>query len=109
MRALPLLLLVAACARPDQRYAGPLTPDIPSAQCRPGTATLALRDGTAVFTPDEGTWSLTGPAASQTLRADRNAPRGDYKTRVEARWDGAQATGTYTTSRCTFHFTLAPR
>ena len=109
MRPLLLLLLLAACARPYQRYAGPLTPDAPSPQCRPSTATLALRDDSAVFTPDEGTWSLTGPVAGQTLRADRTAPRGDYRTRVEARWDGTEATGTYVTSRCAFRFALVPR
>ena len=109
MRPLPVLLLLAACARPDQRYAGPLTPDASSAQCRPGTATLVLRGGDAVFTPDEGTWSLTGPTANQTLQASRAAPRGGQRTQVDARWDGAKATGTYVTSRCTFRFTLAPR
>ena len=109
MRLLLVLLLLAGCARPGQRYAGPLTPEAPSAQCRPSTATLALRDDDAVFTPDEGTWSLTGPTTGQTLKANRDGPRGDYRTRVEASWDGAQATGTYLTSRCTFRFTLAVR
>ena len=109
---LVLLLLLSACASPGQRYVGTLTPEVPSDTCRPSRASLVLRGGAAVFTPDEGTWSLTGPTAGATLaaeRATRGADRTPYVTRVQAQWDGAAATGAYTTPRCTFRFAAEAR
>ena len=112
MRLLLLLLLSSACASPGQRYVGTLTPDVPSPTCRPSRASLVLRDGAAVFTPDEGTWTLTGPTSGRTLTADRasrGADRTPYTTRVQAQWDGTTATGTYTTPRCTFRLAAEVR
>ena len=107
MRLIPLLLL-SACAIPGQRYVGALTPEVPSAACRPSRASLVLRGGAAVFTPDEGTWTLTGPVANNTLTAERTA-RGSYAARIEARWTATAAEGTYTTPRCKFRLTAEPR
>ena len=120
MRALILLLALAACANPGRRYVGPLTPEQPSAQCRPATATLVLRGDSAVFTPDEGTWSLSGLVEDNRLQAERaaqgasrsatrGAARTDYMTAVDARWTAEGATATYTTPRCTFRATMTPR
>ena len=115
MRLIPFLLL-SACAIPGQRYVGTLTPEVPSSVCRPSRASLVLRDNAAVFTPDEGTWSLTGPTSGNTLvadRATRGAARGTdrtpYATRVQAQWDGVAATGTYVTPRCTFRLAAEAR
>lgn len=112
MRPIPLLLLLSACALPGQRYVGTLTPEVPSPACRPSRASLVLRGGAAVFTPDEGTWTLTGPTTGNSLtaeRATRGADRTPYATRVQAQWDGANATGTYTTPRCTFRLAAEAR
>lgn len=104
---------LAACATPttpDARYVGALTPDNPSPLCRPATATLRLRDGIALFTPEETTWSLSGTAtADGALVAERTAigaNRQPYPTRLVGKWTTTTATGAYATPRCTYTVAL---
>lgn len=111
MRLLPLLLL-SACATvtPDARYVGTMTPTTVSPLCRPDTATLRLRDGQALFTPNEATWSLPGTAtATGDLLAERTgigADRRPFPTRLTGRWTNEAATGTYATPRCVYAVAL---
>jgi len=114
MRALILLLLLAACATPttpNARYAGTNTPTAPSELCKPGRAALVLHDGQIIFTPDETTWSLTGTAAAagafQAERTGHGANKQPYPTRLAGTWTEHAATGTYTTPRCTYAVQLA--
>ena len=106
-------LLLAACATPitpDARYTGPLTPTTPSALCKPSNAVLRLRNGQALFIPDETTWSLTGTAtADGALAAERTsqgANRQPYLTRLTGAWTPQSVTGAYTTPRCAYTLTL---
>lgn len=115
MRPLPALLLLAACAAPsttpNARYTGVITPDAPSALCKPGRAVLDLRNGQALFTPDEGTWSLPGTVSpSGTVQAERigrGADKKPYPTRLTAAWTTQAVTGTYTTPRCAYAVSLS--
>ena len=116
MRALAPVLLLAACAAPATptlRFIGTLTPAVPSDACRASGASLVLRDGVALFTPDEGTWSLTGTAtAGGDVTAERTASGADkkpYATRLNARWTPEAATGEDLTPRCTFKLSAPVR
>ena len=103
-------LLLTACSQttPNLRYTGTLTPAKPSPSCQPSRATLTLRDGQVVFTPNEGIWILTGTAQpGGTLTAQHAAIGADKKpfsTTLTATWSPTTAEGTYLTPRCTFQF-----
>ena len=110
---LPFLLLIAACTpanTPDARYVGSATPTEPSDLCRSTRAVLRLRDGVALFIPDETTWSLPGTAAAAgTLKAERTAlgaNKQPYSTQLTGTWTAQTATGKYTTPRCTYDVAL---
>ena len=113
MRPIVALLAVTACTAaptPDARYVGPATPAQPSDQCRPSRAILRMRDGQVLLIPDETTWSLPGIATTAgVLTAERTgagANRQPFSTRFTGTWTPTNATGTYTTPRCTFTLTL---
>ncbi len=65
-----------------------------------------LTNGTALFTPGEGTWNLKGIAsASGEVTAERTvigADKKPYVTRLSGQWTPTRATGTYITPRCTY-------
>ena len=114
MRALPLLLLLAACgtpaSSPEGRWFGPMTPDAGQPACTASRASLILNRGAALFTPDEGTTSLTGTTTPDGFitaeRAGTGANKQPYVTRMQAHWEGDHINGTYKTPRCTFTFGL---
>lgn len=113
MRSLILALTLAACTpapTPDARYAGMATPTQPSDLCKPARAILRIRDGHAILIPDETTWSLSGtatPAGVLTAERDGIGPnRQPFPTRFTGTWSATEASGTYTTPRCTFAITL---
>lgn len=117
MRPLLLLLLLpAACATPttpDGRYVGTATPAAPAAPsdvCRASHASLRLREGQALFVPDETTWTLTGTAQpGGAVQAERTggADKKPYATRFAGTWTLGAVTGTYTTPRCAYTVELA--
>lgn len=108
-----LILLIAACTSantPDARYVGSATPLELSDSCRSTRAVLRLRNGVALFIPDETTWSLPGTAAANgALKAERTAlgaNKQPYATQLTGTWTAQTATGRYTTPRCTYDVTL---
>lgn len=110
---LPLILILAACTSanaPDARYVGSATPTEPSDLCRSTRAVLRLRDGVALFVPDETTWSLTGIAsATGNLKAERSAlgaNKQPYSTQLTGTWTAQTVVGKYTTPRCTYDVAL---
>lgn len=116
MRALMVVVLLAACTAPvtpDARYVGVATPATPGEFCKPGRAVLRLRDGRAVFTPDEGTWTLEGTAtaggAMQAERVGRGANKQPYVTKLTGTWSEQAASGTYVTPRCSYSVQLERR
>ncbi len=108
--ALPLAL--AACSvrdRPEARFHGQLTPSATLARCPATDATLLVRDGKLVFTPDQGTWVLEGTATADTLAAKRSRPTPDHKsydTELQAHWNPSEVHGAYTTPFCTYRVDL---
>jgi len=116
MRVLIVLVLLAACAAPvtpDARYVGAATPTTASAVCRAGRAVLRVREGQAVFTPDETTWTLVGTAtaggALQAERVGHGANRQTYVTRFTGTWSELAASGVYTTPKCSYNIQLERR
>ena len=111
---LPALLGLAACgsSSPDLRWIGPLTATANPALCPPTKGVVLLREGRVTFTPDQGTWVLTGIANPDgTMQADRDRltssrRNGVYETHLDAKWTEAQVNGTYTTPRCTYTVAL---
>ena len=110
---LPLIVIMVACTpakTPDARYVGSATPLAPSDLCRPTRAVLRLRDGVALFIPDETTWSLPGTAtASGILKAERTglgANKQPYPTQLTGTWTAQTAIGKYITPRCTYDVAL---
>ncbi len=113
--AASLLLGLAASActprvSPDLRWIGKLTPKDNPTACPPTTAVIILHDGHVTFTPDEGTWVLTGTAtaagAMEATRSRQTSGAKLYETSLEARWTESKVTGTYTTPRCTYAVAL---
>lgn len=103
--ALPAMLALAACATgPGERWAGPVTPETPSAACQPSRGVLTVRNGKALFAPNEATVVLDGTLAPDgTVRAERTTPGADktpFRHVLEARLDGERITGTLSTPRC---------
>ncbi len=114
MRALFPLLFLTACATPitpDARYIGTATPATPSELCKPGKAVLRLRNGQALFIPDETTWYLTGTATAagvlEAERIGRSPDKQSYSTRLSGTWTEQAASGTYTTPQCRYAVQLA--
>lgn len=114
MRALLLLIPLAACGTPapsaEGRWFGPMTPDAGQPGCAASRASLIVNRGAALFTPDEGTWTLTGTATPDgAISAERSgsaANKQPFPTRMQARWEGDHINGTYKTPRCSFTFGL---
>lgn len=111
LRLAPLLLLIGCgiTSRTEYRWIGPLTASNP-AQCPPTKGVLTMREGGVTFTPDEGTWVLSGTAGPDTLSASHSNPAPDhklYKTELKAHWTRQSVRGTYTTPFCTYRVELA--
>ncbi len=111
MRVMVLYLAActAACSATStltRRYTGQLTPTTPSSLCRPSRAVLTIQDSAVLFTPDEGTWRLTGTTGpGNALTADHTVQGADkkpYATRLDATWTPERVQGTYNTPRCAF-------
>ncbi len=110
MRRLTLLLLLAGCASPpastDGQWFGDMMPDQAAPNCSPGRASLVLRGDAALFTPNEGTQTLTGTitpegmvtATRSTLAADKKP----YIVTLAAHVQGGLISGTYATPRCRY-------
>ncbi len=114
MRRFAPLLLLAACGGPapatDGRWFGTMQPDLATAGCQPGRASLVVTRNAALFTPDEGTRTLEGTATPDSaITAERTTTGADkkpYATRFAARLADGTITGTYTTPRCRYAVTL---
>ena len=110
MRHLAFLLFLAACASPtpttDGEWFGDMAPDQAAPNCPPGQASLVLRRAAALFTPNEGTQTLTGTVAPDgTVTATRNTIGADKKPYVAtfaAHVEYGSITGTYATPRCRY-------
>ena len=109
------MLAVAACSErqtPDRRWIGTLTAKSNPAACPTSRGVALLADGHVIFTPDEGTWILTGTATGDgRMQAARSRPGGGsgakgYETHLDAAWTDAAVTGTYTTPRCGYAVAL---
>lgn len=117
LRALSVLLLLAACGSSvggaSGRWIGLLTAAPPNPDCPATTGVAQIKDGHLVFTPDEGTWVLTGIATQDgTVAAERVRPGANkqpYVTSLSGTWTPTTLTGTYTTPRCTFTVQLVHR
>jgi len=104
---LALLLTLTACTTTsDQttRFAGSVTPTIPSPLCPTTHAYLQIRDTHVLFAPDDGTWILEGlnsPDGTITADKSRVTPNNQvYDTTFEGRQSANAITGTYRTPRC---------
>jgi hypothetical protein len=96
--------------RPTLHWAGQVIPTADPAHCPASRGTLNLREGVAVFAPDDGTWLLTGKADADTLTASASRLNADhtlYKTDLQAHWTEQAVTGTYTTPFCSYRVELA--
>lgn len=110
MHRLALLLLLAACASPtastDGEWLGDMTPDQASPGCPPGRASLVSKRAAALFTPNEGTQTLTGtitPEGTVTaIRSTTGADKKPYTVTLAARIGNGSITGTYATPRCRY-------
>lgn len=110
MRPFAFLLLLAACASPtaatDGRWFGDMTPEQPSQVCQPGRASLVSTRDAVLFTPNEGTQTLTGTITpARTVTAERTTTGTDKKPYVmtlAARIEDGVVTGTYATPRCRY-------
>ena len=108
--------VLTACApreTPDLRWVGPVTPVANAATCPPSRGVLLLRNGAVTFTPNEGTWVLTGQATPDgNMQADRTRSSGSgqnaktFETRLDAKWSESEVNGTYTTPRCSYRVAL---
>ena len=111
-----MLLSVAACTLPSgptSRFTGAVTPTTPGPLCPASRASLQIKDGSVVFSPDEGTWILTGTLApDNTLTADKSRVASNnqvYDTTFEGRLSPGKISGTYKTPRCSYNVVLTSR
>ena len=110
MRRLAPLLLLAACANPtaltDGEWFGDMMPDQTAPSCPPGRASLVLRRAAALFTPDEGTQTLSGTVTPDGMvtatRSMTGADKKPYTVALTAQVKDGLVTGTYATPRCRY-------
>ncbi len=117
MRSLTLRAALAAASlslvscsvrgRSLHRYAGTLTSA--DVACPSTKATLTANDADAVFSPSEGTWTLSGRVQDGSLTATRSRPGVEhrtYATTLDARVTETAVTGTYRTPTCNYAVAL---
>lgn len=75
------------------------------ASCPSTKATLTANDTDAVFSPSEGTWTLSGQIRDGKVEFTRSRPGVEhrtYSTALNARIVGDVVSGTYRTPACTY-------
>ena len=98
------LIAVAACSvqtRSKQQFAGKLH----APNCPETDAALVIQDGTVLFTPDNGTWILSGRAANGQIQAAASRPGVDhhlYVTELKGTMTDTTIQGSYTTPSCNY-------
>jgi hypothetical protein len=103
-----VLVLLAACASRQARYAGTLTPERPCGMA--GNATLTVMDGHAEFAANDGALLVPGTVAADGTLSGRldlvGADRKPYPLTLEGTVTNEVATGVYVTPRCRFSLLL---
>lgn len=109
-------MLLAGCGirtRAELRWIGDVTPMADAASCPTTRGVLVMRENRVTFTPDEGTWVLTGTAGPdgtiEAAHSRRTSNRTTYETTLKARWTETELVGTYTTPRCKYKVSLQRR
>ncbi len=112
MRVILLCLLpLSACfgPKPTHLYAGPQRPL--AGTCDPASrATLSIRGNAVVFAPQDGTTTLQGTIADNTLSASTVLPGADrksYTLQLAGHLVGDRIDATLTTPRCRYALSLS--
>lgn len=101
-----IILLAGGCTnqhRPKLQFAGKLISQ--NATCPASQGTLVLQNDQVMFSPSDGTWTLSGTSQTDKIFLTRSRPGFDHKlyiTTLSATRSADHVIGTYTTPSCNY-------